>query len=143
MIDPADRDQLETLLRRHRIDLKHSLGQNFMVDPAVRDRVADAAGATSGDEVLEVGAGAGALTVALAQRARRVVAVELDHRLIPLLREVVAGLHNVEVVERMQRTVRDVRCSYGQSLAVLEALIGQLFLVVAVGKIISSFRPRR
>lgn len=99
MIDPADRKQLETLLRRHRIDLKHSLGQNFMVDPAVRDRVADATGVTSGDEVLEVGAGAGALTIALAHRARRVVAVELDHRLIPLLSEVVAGSRNVEVVE--------------------------------------------
>ncbi|OLE79268.1 MAG: ribosomal RNA small subunit methyltransferase A [Actinobacteria bacterium 13_1_20CM_2_65_11] len=99
MIDPADRDQLETLLRRHRIDLKHSLGQNFMVDPAVRDRVADAAGVTSGDEVLEVGAGAGALTVALAQRSHRIVAVELDQRLVPLLREVLGGSQNVEVVE--------------------------------------------
>jgi 16S rRNA (adenine1518-N6/adenine1519-N6)-dimethyltransferase len=99
VIDPADRDQLETLLRRHRIDLKHSLGQNFMVDPAIRDRVADAAEVTSGDEVLEVGAGAGALTVALARRSRRVVAVELDHRLIPLLNEVVGGVNNVEVVE--------------------------------------------
>jgi 16S rRNA (adenine1518-N6/adenine1519-N6)-dimethyltransferase len=99
VIDPADRNQLETLLKRHRIDLKHSLGQNFMVDPAVRDRVAEAAEVTSGDEVLEVGAGAGALTVALAQRALRVVAVELDHRLIPLLNQVVADSHNVEVVE--------------------------------------------
>ena len=99
MIDPADRDQLQTLLRRHRIDLKHSLGQNFMVDPAVRDRVADAAGVTSGDEVLEVGAGAGALTVALAQRSHRIVAVELDQRLVPLLREVLGGSQNVEVVE--------------------------------------------
>ena len=99
MIDPADRDQLETLLRRHRIDLKHSLGQNFMVDPTIRDRVADAARVAATDDVLEVGAGAGALTVALAQRAGRVVAVELDHRLIPLLREVVAGSRNVEVLE--------------------------------------------
>jgi len=99
VIDPADRDQLQTLLRRHRIDLKHSLGQNFMVDPAVRDRVADAAGVTSGDEVLEVGAGAGALTVALAQRSHRIVAVELDQRLVPLLREVLGGSQNVEVVE--------------------------------------------
>ena len=99
MIDPADPDQLFALLRRHRIDPKHSLGQNFMVDAAIRDRVADAAGIASGDEVLEVGAGAGALTVALAQRSRRLVAVELDRRLIPVLRDVVGGLDNVEVVE--------------------------------------------
>jgi 16S rRNA (adenine1518-N6/adenine1519-N6)-dimethyltransferase len=99
VIDPADPDQLFALLRRHRIDPKHSLGQNFMVDAAIRDRVADAAGIASGDEVLEVGAGAGALTVALAQRSRRLVAVELDRRLIPVLRDVVGGLDNVEVVE--------------------------------------------
>jgi len=99
VIDPADPDQLFALLRRHRIDPKHSLGQNFMVDAAIRDRVADAAGIASGEEVLEVGAGAGALTVALAQRSRRLVAVELDRRLIPVLRDVVGGLDNVEVVE--------------------------------------------
>ena len=80
MIDPANPDQLFALLRRHRIDPKHSLGQNFVVDAAIRDRVADAAGITSGDEVLEVGAGAGALTVALAEGSRRLVAVELDRR---------------------------------------------------------------
>ena len=70
-----------------------------MVDAAIRDRVADAAGITSGDEVLEVGAGAGALTVALAEGSRRLVAVELDRRLIPVLRDVVGGMGNVEVVE--------------------------------------------
>jgi len=99
VIDPANPDQLFALLRRHRIDPKHSLGQNFVVDAAIRDRVADAAGITSGDEVLEVGAGAGALTVALAEGSRRLVAVELDRRLIPVLRDVVGGMGNVEVVE--------------------------------------------
>lgn len=99
MIDPAEPDQLSRLLRQHRIEPKHSLGQNFLVDPAIRDRVADAAGLTAEDDVLEVGAGAGALTIALAQRCRRVVAVELDRRLIPVLREVTGGLRNVEVVE--------------------------------------------
>jgi 16S rRNA (adenine1518-N6/adenine1519-N6)-dimethyltransferase len=99
VIDPADPDQLTKLLRRHRIDLKHSLGQNFIVDAGVRDRIADAAELGPGDEVLEVGAGAGALTLALAQRSRRLVAVELDRRLIPVLQEVVGGLTNVEVIE--------------------------------------------
>jgi 16S rRNA (adenine1518-N6/adenine1519-N6)-dimethyltransferase len=99
VIDPADRDHLDKLLRRHRIDLKHSLGQNFMVDPTIRDRVAEASGVTHEDDVLEVGAGAGALTVALARRCRHLIAVELDHRLIPLLKEVVGESNNVEVVE--------------------------------------------
>ena len=98
MIDPADPDQLSWLLRRHRINLKHSLGQNFLIDPTLRDQVAEAAGSQS-DEVVEVGAGVGTLTVALADRHQRVTAVELDRTLIPALREVVAGREGVEVVE--------------------------------------------
>ncbi|TMF46546.1 MAG: ribosomal RNA small subunit methyltransferase A [Chloroflexi bacterium] len=99
MIDPADPDQLSKLLHRHRIDLKKSLGQNFLIDPALRDRIAEAPGVTGEDDVLEVGAGAGALTVALAQRCRRLVAVELDHRFIPVLHEVVGAFPNVEIVQ--------------------------------------------
>jgi len=98
VIDPADANQLDQLLRRHRIDLKHSLGQNFLTDPGLRDAVAEHAGLLTEDEVLEVGAGVGTLTVALAPRCRRVVAVELDGRLIPALRESLAGIENVEVV---------------------------------------------
>lgn len=98
MIDPADSHQLENLLRRHRIDLKHSLGQNFLTDPGLRDAIAESAGTTAEDEVLEVGAGVGTLTVALAPRCRRLVAVELDGRLVPALRDVLVGHQNVEVV---------------------------------------------
>ncbi len=100
MIDPADPDQLIKLLRRHRVELKHSFGQNFIVDPLIRDRIAQASGIQRDDVVLEVGAGAGGLTVALARIARRVVAVELDRRLIPVLREVLDGVENVELVEK-------------------------------------------
>ncbi len=98
-LDPADPNQLFELLRRHRITLKHRFGQNFLVDPVLRDHIAEASGASSDDEVLEVGAGAGTLTVALAKRARRVVAVELDREVVPALREVVADLPNVEVAQ--------------------------------------------
>jgi 16S rRNA (adenine1518-N6/adenine1519-N6)-dimethyltransferase len=98
VIDPADAHQLDQLLRRHRIDLKHSLGQNFLIDAALRDKIADQAELSPGDEVLEVGAGVGTLTVALAPRCKRVVAVEVDGRLIPALRESLAGVENVEVV---------------------------------------------
>lgn len=98
MIDPADPRQLETLLKRHRIDLSHRLGQNFLVDQRLRDEVAVASGVTNQDDVLEVGAGAGTLTVALAPLCRRVVAVELDERLIPILRDVTREHGNVEIV---------------------------------------------
>jgi 16S rRNA (adenine1518-N6/adenine1519-N6)-dimethyltransferase len=99
LIDPADAHELDSLLRRHRITPQHRLGQNFLVDPAVRDAIAEAAGTDRSDEVLEVGAGVGTLTIALAPRCRRLVAVELDAGLIPALREVLAGHENVEVVQ--------------------------------------------
>jgi 16S rRNA (adenine1518-N6/adenine1519-N6)-dimethyltransferase len=99
VIDPADAHQLDGLLRRHNIDLQHRLGQNFLIDPPVRDAIAEAAEINRSDEVLEVGAGAGTLTIALAPRARRIVAVELDRRLIPVLRDVLALHSNVEVVQ--------------------------------------------
>jgi 16S rRNA (adenine1518-N6/adenine1519-N6)-dimethyltransferase len=98
-IDPANAQELASLLRKHRITLQHRLGQNFLIDPALRDAVADAAGIGSGDEVLEVGAGVGTLTIALAVRARRVVAVELDSALMPALRDVVSAHENVELVQ--------------------------------------------
>lgn len=98
-MDPADPRQLEDLLLRHRVRLQHRLGQNFLVDPVLRDAAAEASGATRDDDVLEVGAGVGTLTIALAERARRVVAVEFDRALIGALREVVGGLDNVELVQ--------------------------------------------
>ena len=98
-MDPARAGELEQLLRRHRITLQHRLGQNFLIDPALRDAIADAAGATPSDEVLEIGAGVGTLTIALARRAARVVAVEFDRNLIAALREVVAPHRNVELAQ--------------------------------------------
>jgi len=98
VIDPADAHQLDTLLRRHSIELDYRLGQNFLIDPSMRDAIAEAAGTTPDDEVLEVGSGVGTLTIALAPRCRKLVAVELDRHLIPLLRDVLLGHENVEIV---------------------------------------------
>ncbi len=78
---------------------KKALGQNFLTDRNVLARIADAVGIGPGDRILEVGPGRGALTALLAERAERVVAVELDRELVPLLREEFAGRGNVEVVE--------------------------------------------
>ena len=99
MTDPADAHQLDSLLRRHRITLQRRLGQNFLVDPKLRDLIAEAAAIDANDEVLEVGAGVGTLTLARAPRCRRLVAVELDRNLVPAQRDVIAGLGNVELVQ--------------------------------------------
>lgn len=99
MIDPADPRQLDELLRRHRITPKHRLGQNFLIDSRLRDEIAETAGASEDDDVLEVGAGVGTLTIALAPRAHRVIAVELDRDLLPALWDVTREFPDVEIVQ--------------------------------------------
>jgi len=97
VIDPADPEQLDRLLSRHGIELQHRLGQNFLTDAALRDAIANGAGVTRDDDVLEVGAGFGTLTVALAPLCRRLIAVEIDAGLIRALREVTRDQENVEI----------------------------------------------
>lgn len=77
---------------------RKGLGQNFLVDPAHRARIVGAAQLTSGDTVLEVGPGPGVLTDLLAAQAGRVIAVELDDRLIPFLRQRYADQPHVTIV---------------------------------------------
>ena len=86
------------LLRRHNLDLKKSLGQNLLIDTTHLARIAGAADLTPTDNVLEIGPGLGALTQQLAARAGRVVAVELDQRLIPILRQQFANQPHVSFV---------------------------------------------
>ena len=84
---------------------KKSLGQNFLVDGRVRAKIVDAADVSPADTVLEIGPGRGFLTKALAERAGRLIAVELDDALIPRLEETFADCDNVEIVHGDARTV--------------------------------------
>ena len=77
---------------------KKGLGQNFLVDPAHRARIVAAAELTRDDTVLEIGPGPGVLTELIAEQAGRVIAVELDDRLIPLLRNRFAHQPHVSIV---------------------------------------------
>ena len=86
------------LLESHGLRPSRALGQNFVADPNTVRRVARLAGAGAGDKVVEIGAGLGSLTLALADTGASVLAIEMDRRLVPLLREQVAG-RDVEVVE--------------------------------------------
>lgn len=87
---------IEELLARHGLSARRSLGQNFVADPNLIDRIVDLAGVRAGDHVVEVGPGLGSLTVALAATGAHVVAVEKDRALLPALQEVL-GARGVEV----------------------------------------------
>lgn len=87
------------LLRRHDLRPDKSLGQNFLVDPQALQRVVEAAELNPDNTVLEIGAGLGSLTRLLAEKSRRVIAVELDGQLIPILYEVLVQFHNVQIVQ--------------------------------------------
>jgi 16S rRNA (adenine1518-N6/adenine1519-N6)-dimethyltransferase len=87
-----------TLLRQFKIRPKKSLGQNFLIDPNAAQQVVAAADLSVEESVLEVGPGLGALTRHLARAAQRVVAVELDQRLMPVLAHELRDYPNVELV---------------------------------------------
>ncbi|MGP0029667.1 MAG: 16S rRNA (adenine(1518)-N(6)/adenine(1519)-N(6))-dimethyltransferase RsmA [Acidimicrobiales bacterium] len=89
---------ISTLLETHGLRPSRALGQNFVADPNTVRRIARLAGLGPGSPVLEFGAGLGSLTLALAETGARVVSVELDRHLLPVLRSVVEGV-GVEVLE--------------------------------------------
>ena len=89
----------QKLLQKYHLRPHKGLGQNFLSDDEVLSGIADAAGIPEQAAVLEVGPGLGSLTRHLAERAERVVAVELDKDLIPVLRKEFSDCPNVEIVE--------------------------------------------
>lgn len=91
---------MEDVLYKHGFGFKKKFGQNFISDKNLLRAIVLDAGVDSESVVLEIGAGAGALTRALAERAKRVLSYEIDKTLQPVLAETLTGLDNVEVVFR-------------------------------------------
>lgn len=89
---------IKELFERHGFSFTRSLGQNFLINPSVCPRIAELGGCKSGVCALEIGTGVGVLTQELAKRCDRVVAVEIDAGLKPILEETLADFGNVEVV---------------------------------------------
>ena len=86
------------VLQKHEFQFKKKFGQNFLIDPHVLDKIVDAAQITKDDFVLEIGPGIGTLTQYLCENARQVLAVEIDDKLIPILKETLQPYNNVEVL---------------------------------------------
>lgn len=93
-----DKAAIEALLRRHGFHFSKSMGQNFLINPDVPAAIAESSRADETNGVLEIGPGIGALSSQLCRRAGKVVAVELDKTLLPILGETMANFDNFEVV---------------------------------------------
>jgi len=99
-IDLTNVRELRNMLYAHAMRPNKSFGQNFLIDRSVLMQIVDAAEIDPTEQVLEVGAGTGVLTRELAQRARRVVAVELERDMLALLAKTTGTYANVELVAR-------------------------------------------
>lgn len=89
---------IKALMSKHNMSFSKSLGQNFLTNPSVSPRIAEYGGAGAGVGVIEIGPGIGVLTKELALRADKVVAIEIDKGLIPVLRETMAEFSNVKII---------------------------------------------
>lgn len=94
----SDISVIKSVLSRHGFTFSKALGQNFIINPSVCPRIAEEGAAGEGVGVLEVGAGIGVLTAELAKRASKVVCVELDTRLLPVLDETLGEFDNVKII---------------------------------------------
>ncbi len=89
---------IRELLARHDFSFSKGLGQNFLVNPSVCPKIAEMGNAKKGFGIIEVGTGIGTLTAELAKRADKVVAVEIDSRLLPVLEETLSDFDNIKVI---------------------------------------------
>ena len=99
MLNLTNPATVKALLQQHGFTFSKALGQNFLINPSVCPRMAELGGAKAGYGVLEIGPGIGVLTQELAQRADKVVAVELDQRLFPLLQETLSDYENIRLIQ--------------------------------------------
>lgn len=90
--------ELQALFSKYGFSLNKSLGQNFLINPAVCPKMAELAIPDKDFTALEIGPGAGVLTRELSKRCKRVIAVETDRKLQPLLEETLAGFSNTEII---------------------------------------------
>ncbi|MBR2697586.1 MAG: 16S rRNA (adenine(1518)-N(6)/adenine(1519)-N(6))-dimethyltransferase, partial [Clostridia bacterium] len=97
-MNPSPELRARVALEKYGFHNTHSLGQNFLLDGGLLERLLDLAGVRDQDNVLEIGPGAGVMTALLSLRCRRVLAVEVDRGLEPVLGDVLAGRENARVV---------------------------------------------
>ena len=96
----ADALHTRAVLNAHSFAFQKHLGQNFLIDPSVPENIVRAAELTKDDVVLEIGPGIGTMTQYLAEAAGKVIAVEVDEKLLPILADTLAPWNNVRVIHK-------------------------------------------
>lgn len=91
---------IQAIKERHNFQLSKSLGQNFITDKSVIERIVEGSDVTEEDLVIEIGPGIGVLTAEAAETAAKVVAIEIDKKLIPILGETLADYDNIRVINQ-------------------------------------------
>ena len=100
MTNLCNPQETQRIVRAYDLNVTKKFGQNFLIDSGVRDAIVEASGVTKETCVLEIGPGIGTLTQALSLAARRVIAVEIDRGLIPVLGETLSDCDNVTVLQQ-------------------------------------------
>lgn len=89
---------IKTLMKKHNFEFSKNLGQNFLINPTVCPKIAEMGNAKHGFGIIEIGTGVGVLTTELAKRADKVVAIEIDKRLLPILDDTLSEFDNVKII---------------------------------------------
>ena len=97
-MDLSNKSKVREIKNRHDFRFTKSLGQNFLVDRNVIETIIEGSHIGGDDLVIEIGPGMGTLTALAAERARKVIAIEIDKELIPVLADTLSGLDNVEII---------------------------------------------
>lgn len=105
------------IIEKYKFKFNKGLGQNFLIDEDVLNKIVDAASITKDDDVLEIGPGIGTLTMELAEHAGRVLAIELDDSLIPILNESLRGYENIQIYhgDALKADLKEVASGYIRS----------------------------
>ena len=89
---------IKSILEKHGFSFSKGLGQNFLINPDICPKIAEMGNAAPGNGILEIGTGFGTLTAELAKRADKVVAIEIDTRLLPILDETLCDFDNIKII---------------------------------------------
>ena len=100
MYNLTDIGVIKEILGRHGFRFSKSLGQNFIVNPSVCARMVEESGIDENCGVIEIGAGIGVLTAEIAKRAKKVVVIEIDTKLLPILDETLRDFDNIEIINQ-------------------------------------------